>query len=167
MFFGRFLEPFPERVGFFEQTFDRFCPDMFGCLWCDAMGHLLHIFWVWFALWLHLLLCCDGELGRTSTSFVIIQSSKTSRVPSMKPVRERQTLHSTNLHEFMRGHALETQQKTMGTLPDTMRLTLFRQSAEYALGFKASILNESHRQACPGCRGFSKKWLSPEHVSQD
>jgi hypothetical protein len=67
----------------------------------------------------------------------------------------------------MRGHALETQQNTMGTLPDTMMVTLFMQSTEYTLGFRAYILNESHLQACPGCRGFSEKQLSPEHVSQD
>src|SRR6266498_4569599 len=137
MFFGRFLDPFPDIVGFFEQTFDRFCPDTFGGLLFDEMSHLLHIFGVLFDVLLHLLLFCDGELGRTSTSFVIIQSSKTSRVPGIQPVIERQTLHSKNLPEFMRGHALETQQNTMGTLPDTMMLTLFMQSTEYALGFRA------------------------------
>ena len=67
----------------------------------------------------------------------------------------------------MRGHALETQQNTMGTLPDTMMGTLFRQSTEYTLSFRASILNESHLQACPGCRGFSETQLCPEHVSPD
>jgi hypothetical protein len=41
------------------------------------------------------------------------------------------------LHECMRGHALETQQNTMGTLSDTMMLTLFMQSTEYTLGFRA------------------------------
>ena len=34
----------------------------------------------------------------------------------------------------MRGHALETQQNTMGTLPDTMMVTVFMQSTEYVLG---------------------------------
>ncbi|SRR6266446_6882765 len=101
------------------------------------MGHLLHIFGVLCDVLLHLLLFCDGELGRTATSFVIIQSSKTARVSGIKPVIERQTLHIKNLHEFMRGHALETQQNTMGTLPDTMMLTLFRQSMEYTWGFRA------------------------------
>src|SRR6266436_1368556 len=107
---------------------------MFGGLLFDEMGHLLHIFWVLFDVLLHLLLFCDGELGRTSTSFMIIQSSKTSCVPGIKPVVERQTFYIKNLPEFMRGHALETQQNTMGTLSDTMMLTLCRQSTEYTLG---------------------------------
>ena len=137
MFFRRLLDPFPDIVRFFEQTFNRFCTDTFGGLLFDEMGHLLHIFWVLFDVLVHLLLCCDGELGRTSTSFMIIQSSKTLRVPGIKPVLKRQTLYSKNLHEFMRGHALETQQNTMGTLPDTMMGTLFMQSTEYTLSFRA------------------------------
>src|SRR2546423_15413185 len=104
---------------------------MFGCLLFDHMGYLLHIFWVLCDVLLHLLLFCDGEFGRTSTSFVIIQSSKTSRAPGIEPVIERQTLHIKNLHEFIRGHALDTQQNTMGTLPDTVMVTVFMQPTEY------------------------------------
>jgi hypothetical protein len=166
-FFGRLLAPFPDRVGFFAQTVDRFGPDTFGGLLCDEMSDLLPILRVLCDVLLPLRLCGDGELGRTSTSFVLIQPSETSRVPGIQPVRERQTRPSKNLHAFMRGHALETQQKTMGTLPDTMMWTVLRQSTEYVLGFRASILHASHRQACPVCRGFSEKRLSPEHVSQD
>jgi hypothetical protein len=135
--FGRFLDPFPELVGFFEQTFARFCPDTFGGLLCDEMGHLLHIFWVWGDVLLHVRLFGAGELGRTSTSLVIIPSGKTSRGPGIQPVIERQTLHSKNLHACMRGHALETQQNTMGTWPDAMLWTVLRPSTEYALGFRA------------------------------
>jgi len=101
------------------------------------MGHLLHIFGVLFDVLVHLLLFCEGEFGRTSTSFMIIQSSKTSCVPGIKPVIECQTFYRKNLHECIRGHALETQQNTMGTLSDTMMLTLFMQSTEYTLGFRA------------------------------
>jgi hypothetical protein len=68
---------------------------------------------------------------------MIIQSSKTSRVPGIKPVIERQTLDIKNLHEFICGHAPETQENTMGTLPDAMMLTLFMQSTEDAFGFRA------------------------------
>src|ERR1700704_3783422 len=50
------------------------------------MGNLLHIFWVLFDVLVHLLLFCDGEFGRTSTPFMIIQSSKTSCVPGIKPI---------------------------------------------------------------------------------
>ena len=53
LFFGRFLDPFPDIVGFFEQTFDRFCTDTFGCLLFDEMGYLLHIFGVLFDVLLH------------------------------------------------------------------------------------------------------------------
>jgi len=59
---------------------------------------------------LHLLLFCDGELGRTSTSFMIIQSSKTSRCPGIKTsYKESDALHQKP-HEVIACHALETQQ---------------------------------------------------------
>jgi hypothetical protein len=69
----------------------------------------------------------------------------------MKPILECQALDIKNLPEFIRVHALEAEQNTMGTLPDTMMLTGLLHSTEYTLGFRAQILNESHLQACPGC----------------
>jgi len=45
----------------------------------------------------------------------------------------------------------------MGTLPNTMMLTLFREPAEYMLCFRAYILNESPLQVRPLSRMFQRE----------
>lgn len=96
----------------------------------DIFGMLLNIV-------LYLLLFFCDEFRGASTPLVIIQSRKTSRVPSIKPVINGQTRNSKDLHEIKGGHAIKTQQNTMGTLPNPLMMALLMQSTKEPLGFRA------------------------------
>jgi len=54
------------------------------------------------------------------------------------------TIHGEDRHQCGSIDALGTQQKTMGTLPNTMMRTLFINSLEQAASFWAYIVNKSH-----------------------
>ena len=54
------------------------------------------------------------------------------------------TIHGEDRHQGGRIDALVTQQNTMGTLPNTMMLTLCINSLGQAASFWAYILNKSH-----------------------
>jgi hypothetical protein len=64
--------------------------------------------------------------------------------PSLKPIIDGDTINREDRHQCSRIDALVTQQNTMGTLPDTMMLTLLINSMEQAASFWAQILNKSH-----------------------
>ena len=98
---------------------------MFRRLLFNEMYDFLEILGMLSEILLRLLLFFGGKFWMTSPSFVIIQSSKTVGFPRVKPVIDREALNIKNLHELIRRHAPITQQNAMGTLPDTMMLTLF------------------------------------------
>src|SRR5689334_10037356 len=75
------------------------------------------------------------KLWRTSTSFFVIESSKMLCFPGIKPIVDGDTINGEDRHQCGRIDALVTQQNTMGTLPNTMMLTLFINSMEQAASF--------------------------------
>ena len=70
------------------------------------------------------------KLWRTSTSFFVIESSTMMYFPGSKPMVDGDPINGENRHQCGRIYALVTQQDTMGTLPNTMMLTLFIDSME-------------------------------------
>ena len=116
---------------------------MLGWVWLKKMDNLSYISRVLFEIVLCFLSFFVGQLGRTSTPFFVIESNKMMCFSSSKPMIDGNTINREDRHQCSRIYALATQQKTMGTLPHTMMLTLFRHSLEQAESFGAHILNKS------------------------
>ena len=102
----------------------------FGGLLFDQMDDLLHILRILSNILVGFLLFFFRQFGRASTSFMIIESCKTTTFPSIEPMIDRQTLYIKNVHKFLGSPAVKTEENTMSTLSDTMLLTLFVASAE-------------------------------------
>src|SRR5262245_39324938 len=99
------------------------------------MDDLLYISRMLFEIGLGFILFFVCKLGRTSTSFFVIEPSKMLCFPSIKPIVEGDTINREDRHQCGRIDALGTQQNTMGTLPHTMMLTLFINSLEQMASF--------------------------------
>ena len=69
------------------------------------------------------------KLWRTSTSFFVIESSKMIRFQGIKPIVDGDPINGEDGHRCSGSYTLELS-KSMGTLPNTMMLTLFINSME-------------------------------------
>src|SRR5262249_48879218 len=124
--------------------FERFGADAFGRLLFEKMDNLFHILRVLFNILLYLRLLFYGKLGRASTLFMIIETCKMRGVPCIKPMVDRQPINIKNGHKISRYPALETEEKTMSTLSDTMMLTFFITSLEQMLCLRTEIMKKAH-----------------------
>src|SRR5215472_12013856 len=98
---------------------------MLGCVLLKQRDNLFYISRMLFEIMLYFILFIIGKLWRASTSFFVIEPSKMMRFPGIKPMIDGDTIHGENCHQCGGIYALATQQNTMGTLPNTMMLTLF------------------------------------------
>jgi len=134
------LEPFwyaSRHSGFFYQTFDGFRAHALGCVLFKKIDDLSYISRMLFEIVLCFILFFVCQLGRTATSFFVIESRKMMWLPGIKPIVDSDTIHGEDRRQCGRVYALVTQQNTMGTLPNTMMLTLFINSMEQAASFWA------------------------------
>ena len=96
----------------------------------EQMDHLLHILRMLCHVVVYFLLFSVRQFGRASTPFMVIESCKTTRFPRIEPMIDRQTLHMKNIHKLCGSPASKAEKNTLGTLSDTMMLTLFITSTE-------------------------------------
>src|SRR5437773_2399230 len=103
------------------------------------MHDLFRVLRILFGILLRFLLFFSCKLGTASTPFMIIESSKTTRFPSIKPMIDCQTTHIKNMHKIMGHLAIKAEENTMSALSDTVMLTLFIASAEQMLCLKTEV----------------------------
>src|SRR5215831_17591360 len=118
------------ECGFFYEAFDGFGADTLGYFLLKKIDNLSYISRMLFDIVLCFRLFFVCKLGRTATSFFVIKSSKMIGFPSIKPIIDGDPINGEDRHQCSRIDALITQQNTMGTLPNTMMLTLFIKSME-------------------------------------
>jgi hypothetical protein len=115
---------------FFYASLDSFRPDTLGGFWFDKMDNFFPIARRLCQILLDLCLFFFGKLVRTSTAFFVLPSSKMMRFPGIKPIVDSQAVNREYRHECSSRKALDTQENTMGPLPNTMLLTLVRDPTE-------------------------------------
>jgi|SRR5215471_9796536 len=140
------LEPFgyaARQSGFFYQTFAGFRAHTLGWVLLKKMDDLSYLSRMLCKIVGCFLLFCVCQRGRTSTSFFVRESRQMRRFPGIQPMVDRDTIHGEDRRPCGSIYTLGTQQKTMGTLPNTMMLTLLINSLEQAASFWAYIVNKS------------------------
>jgi hypothetical protein len=94
-------------------------------MFCNGGANLMEILGKGFRPLPNLHFLLWRTFGRTSLFGIVIQASKVSRFPRLKPMINGNTINLKNIRKLCGRMTLKTQEKTMYTLSDTMMLAVF------------------------------------------